>query len=118
MMEVQTGEKVRVYVAGPLTAGKTLKNIPNAIKVGNDLLERGFVPFIPHLNVFWEFIYPHHPDSVWLAYDKQWLGVCHALLRLPGESPGADGEVDFAAERDIPVFYHISDLEEHFFSGG
>lgn len=120
MVVVAKGEKVRIYVAGPITgggAGSVLKSINRAILAGDELLERGFAPFIPHLNTLWETVCPHHPVQDWLDYDKQWIRVCHGLLRLPGESPGADGEVDFCLERGIPVFYTIRDLEEYFFNG-
>ena len=115
MEALEQGEKIRVYVAGPLTKGDTLKNISTAIHAGNDLLKRGFIPFIPHLNSLWEIVCSEHPVSTWLEYDKQWIRACHALLRLEGESPGADGEVEFCNERNIPVFHRISDIERHFF---
>jgi hypothetical protein len=49
-------------------------------------------------------IHPHHGEH-WLAWDFQWLSVCDALVRLPGESKGADREVAFCAERGVPVFH-------------
>ena len=115
MEALKEGEKVRVYVAGPLTTGDTLKNISAAISAGEILLNKGFAPFIPHLNIMWEICYPFHPTRDWLELDFQWLRVCHALLRLPGESPGADGEIDFCFDRGILVFYTVQALEKHFF---
>ena len=47
MEALQEGEKIRVYVAGPLTKGDTLKNISAAIAMGEKLLNKGFAPFIP-----------------------------------------------------------------------
>jgi len=35
---------------------------------------------------------------------------CNAVLRLPGESKGADAEVALAEENGIDVFYSIEDL--------
>ena len=115
MEALKPGEKVRVYVAGPLTKGDVLKNISEAIRVGDVLLEKGFAPFIPHLNSLWEICHPNHPISDWLELDFQWIRVCHALLRLPGESPGADGEVRFCDEHGVPVFHSIEHLEAYFF---
>jgi hypothetical protein len=34
------------------------------------------------------------------------------LLRLPGESSGADAEVEYAKAHNIPVFYNKADLIE------
>ena len=115
MEALQEGEKVRVYVAGPLTKGDTLKNISTAIAAGETLLNKGFAPFVPHLNTMWEICYPNHPVQDWLELDFQWLRVCHALLRLPGESPGADKEVEFCYDHDIPVLFHVNALEKYFF---
>ena len=49
-----------------------------------------------------------HAD--WLALDFAWLDVCDAVLRLPGDSDGADKEVAHAQERGIPVFTSIEEL--------
>ncbi len=35
---------------------------------------------------------------------------CDAILRLPGESKGADNDVRLAGERGIPVYYDISEI--------
>jgi hypothetical protein len=35
---------------------------------------------------------------------------CDCVLRLPGESSGADAEISLAQEHDIPVFYSIEDV--------
>ena len=35
---------------------------------------------------------------------------CDAILRLPGESKGADNDIRLAHERGIPVYYAIDDI--------
>jgi hypothetical protein len=35
---------------------------------------------------------------------------CDAILRLPGESKGADNDVRLAHERGIPVYYDIGEI--------
>ena len=35
---------------------------------------------------------------------------CDAILRLPGESKGADNDVRLANERGIPVYYQLSEI--------
>jgi hypothetical protein len=103
---------LRVYIAGPYTAGCPVKNTAIAIEAGNKVLELGHTPFIPHLNMLWDLHKPH-PPYVWLAWDKEWLKVCHALIRLPGKSPGADEEVRMAQEElHIPVFFGVDAFDE------
>ena len=38
------------------------------------------------------------------------LQHCDAVLRLPGESTGADQDVAIARERGLPVFHRVEDL--------
>jgi len=41
---------------------------------------------------------------------RRLLQHCNAVLRLPGESTGADQDVAIAVERGIPVFHRIEDI--------
>ena len=50
------------------------------------------------------------PYEDWIRLDKEWVLRCDYLLRLPGESNGADGEVQLAVKNNIPVFYSIMEL--------
>lgn len=97
---------MRVYVAGPITKGDTLVNIANAIHAAERLLNAGHAPYVPHLNYTWHMMYPH-PHQDWYDLDNEWLPMCEALLRLPGESPGADAEVKLANFLSIPVFHDV-----------
>jgi hypothetical protein len=45
-----------------------------------------------------------------MELDNEWVLRCDALLRLPGESQGADAEVELAKKHGIPVFYSIEEL--------
>jgi hypothetical protein len=38
------------------------------------------------------------------------LELCHGVLRLPGESRGADLDVAIAHERGLPVWYSLEDV--------
>lgn len=69
----------------------------------------GFVPFCPHWSHFQHTFSPL-PYVDWIEYDLHWLRTCDALLRLPGESAGADGEVAEAKRLGIPVFFSIPSL--------
>ena len=49
-----------------------------------------------------------------MEIELPWVAVADALLRLPGESLGADLEVARAEAIGIPVFATIADLAGHF----
>jgi hypothetical protein len=100
---------VKVYVAGPYTQGDVVVNVRNAILAGDQLLEAGHFPYIPHLMHFWHLVTPHEYER-WIAMDLEWLPVCEALVRLPGASSGSDGEVDAAQRLGIPVFCSVAEF--------
>jgi uncharacterized protein DUF4406 len=116
MRSVRTSRKggeMKVYVAGPYSKGDTILNIGNAIRVAEQLSEAGYVPFIPHLTGFWHLVSPH-PYEFWMKYDAEWLMDCDAVLRFPGESLGADREVEMARSANIPIFYSVEELCTHY----
>ena len=98
-----------VYLAGPITIGNCIHHTHRALMIAEELIECGFVAFVPQLSIFWEFLRPHDHDW-WLQYDRVILERCDALLRIPGESKGADEEVAFAIEHRIPVYYSVDEL--------
>src|SRR5262245_6389643 len=94
---------MRVYVAGLYSRGDVLANVHAAIDAGTALLAMGHAPLVPHLSHFWNERAPH-PERVWLGLDLAWLEVADAVLRLPGESDGADLECAHAELLEIPVY--------------
>jgi hypothetical protein len=98
----------RVYVAGPYSSGDVAANVRNAYAAATRLADAGFAPFVPHHTHFWHLLFPR-PYEEWLRLDLAFLPCCEAVLRLPGESSGADAEVREATTLRIPVF---DDLEE------
>lgn len=105
--------KEKVYIAGPYSKGDVLANVHKAIKVANDLAKLGFYPFVPHLLHYWHELYPLGYDFC-CEIDNEYLLVCDAVIRIPGESPGSDAEEDLARKNDIPVFYNIYEVKEYF----
>lgn len=99
-------DKPLVYVAGPYTRPDPVENMHRACKEGDAVLEAGGVPYIPHLSGTYHMISPK-PYEFWLAYDLVALARCDAVYRFPGESSGADKEVVFSEEHNIPVFFDI-----------
>lgn len=81
----------KVYIAGPYTLGDTALNVRRAILAADEVWAAGFLPYVPHLDHLWHLVSPK-PISTWYAMDIGWLRVCDAVLRLQGESEGADIE--------------------------
>ena len=77
------------------------------------LWQRGFVPFVPHLTVFYN-LQSFHTYEEWMEYDFTWLDVCDALFRMPDRSPGADREVEKAKEWGKPVFYDFNAIVRYY----
>ena len=107
----------RVYISGPMTGDGTpeamAQNVAEGVRVAKLLIRAGFSVFCPHLSG----LMPGHeeiPHEVWIDNDLAWVLVADAVLRLPGESKGADAEVDFAVDCDVRVFTSVEGLQEEF----
>lgn len=122
----------RVYIAGPLVKGDLRDNIEQANVAFFELLRAGLAPLCPHLSCFSgpirQFPLPVPQQQSyyavadllprdtkiedWYEMDLAWVDVSEALLRLPGEGKGSDGEVARARERGIPVFFSVEEVIE------
>ena len=101
-----------IYVAGPISKGDTHVNVRNGMLAGLELIKRGYVPFVPHNDFGMRLVDPEVMNyEAMLEQDFQWIARCDALLRLPGESPGADREVEHAVSLGLLVANHIDYLE-------
>lgn len=100
---------MKIYVAGPYSSGDVAQNVRNAIQAGNDITNLGHIPFIPHLTHFWHMLFPHE-YQFWMKQDEAWLQECDAILRLKGESPGADNEVAIATELGLNIYESILEI--------
>lgn len=49
-------------------------------------------------------------DQIFYPTAERLLAICDAVLRLPGESNGADNDVRIATERGLPVYYRLEDV--------
>lgn len=105
--------KIKVYIASAYSIGDQAVNVKTQIDMADQLMTLGFAPFVPLLSHFQHMIHPR-PYQDWVDIDLEWVRACDCVLRLPGESKGADGEVALAKEIGIPVFYELLDLLRHF----
>ena len=99
---------IKVYVSGPYSK-HMVDGTRNAIFAAEELRKAGYLPFVPHLSLLWDLILPS-PYEEWMKYDMDWVRECDCLLRLPGESPGADREVILAHKIGIPVFHTVKEV--------
>lgn len=111
-----TERKPLVYIAGPYTNPDPVENTHRAIKAGMEVWEWGLaVPIIPHLSLLAHVVQPRGVDY-WYDLDLAQLDHCDALVRLPGESTGADREVEHAKARGIPCFDSLIDLKGYLYA--
>jgi len=106
---MNAGERTRVYVAGPYSQGDVAINVREAMRMSSELLKLGYAPFCPHLTHFWHMLFPQE-YQIWLNLDNEWMTCCDALLRIPGESSGADPEVALAESLGLSVFFSLKDF--------
>ncbi len=112
-----------ILIAGPYRSGTNddpvlmEKNLQRLEAVAVTLFRKGHIPMIgewvalPLMRVagsrkagdeiYNEFAYP---------VAERLLSKCDAVLRLPGESKGADQDVKIAKERGLPVYHNIDDV--------
>jgi len=101
--------KPKVYIASPYSQGDQVLNVQRAIDVAEEIKRRGYIPFIPHLSMLWH-LYKPHTIGFWYDYDLEWIPCCDYLIRLAGDSVGADHEVEVAEGMGIKVIHSASEL--------
>jgi Domain of unknown function (DUF4406) len=102
---------MKIYIAGPYSHPDPIANTRTAILAAEEVIKKGHVPYIPHLTLLWHIVVPHRLEF-WYEYDKVWLRFCNALLRLPGESKGADEEVALARKLCLPLYYTLDQIPQ------
>lgn len=105
--------RVRVYIAGPMTNGTgrvfNMAKINEAITTHLTLIRLGFVPHCPQLTVFAEFLSPNMIGYMqWLELDRCYIDDCDVVLRLDGASVGADRECKYADSIGKPVVHGLT----------
>jgi hypothetical protein len=96
-----------VYVASPMRL-QPIDGPRAAAKAADQLVAAGHFPYLPQLDRLWAYMTGEKDVEIWLRMDFAWIRKCDAMVRLPGESAGADREVAFAKSIGIPVFKSVS----------
>ncbi|WP_330468967.1 DUF4406 domain-containing protein [Streptomyces longwoodensis] len=117
-----TDEPMLVLIAGPYRSGTG--GDPDAMAANLARLEAAAWPVFAagHLPVIGEWLAlpvlrsagagPTDPlaDEVLYPTADRLLAHCDAVLRLPGESAGADQDVATARRRGLPVYHRVDEL--------
>lgn len=100
-----------VYISSPYTLGDVAKNVKVQMDAAHRIMDLGHCPIWPLASHFLH-IDRARPVRDWMEVDIELVKRSDVVLRLPGESAGADEEVMEALKADVPVCYTWASLEE------
>ncbi len=112
-----------ILIAGPYRSGtgddpaKMAANLKRLEAPSHELFKAGHVPMIGE----WVALPVWHAaggreigddlyEDIFHPVAGRLLQLCDAVLRLPGDSKGADNDVRIARERGIPVYFRLEDV--------
>ena len=112
-----------ILIAGPYRSGtgddpqKMADNLRRLEQASWPLFEAGHVPMIGEWvalpvwrsaggKTLGDALY----DRIFYPAAERLLSMCDAVLRLPGDSNGADNDVRMARERGLPIYYRLEDV--------
>lgn len=124
----------RLFISGPIRKGNLAANIQKACDVGYAFAKLGYCPFVPHLSCYFDGpdrSLEHRRDGTfygnssavtpkaenrlnhaeWIRIDLAWVEVADVVIRILGDSEGADKEVLHAEQHGLPVFF-VSDVRD------
>lgn len=120
-----------IYVAGPISKGDITHNVARAEDAMLVLMKAGFSVINPMLTCWAGAAraMADHPQRIvvgpeaaghggfrdlthaeWIANCLPMVNVADAVLRLPGESTGADQECAYARHIGIPVYHTVEEV--------
>lgn len=105
-------DKPLLYISGPmLSEGNPYTNIRKAVIVAGYARQMGWAVIIPHLDCLFAMISGIKDSEYYIDNDLNQLERCDALLVLPfkveykdGNQCGTSIELDFAEDRNIPIY--------------
>jgi hypothetical protein len=111
-----------ILIAGPYRSGtndepdQLAANLAHLESVAWPIFEAGHIPMIgewvalPVMRCVDSVVGDPTSLTILTPTAERLLQHCDAVLRLPGESTGADNDVRIARERGIPVYHSIDEL--------
>jgi hypothetical protein len=113
-----------IYLSGPISRGDLCRNIAQADAAFFAQQGEGVPCIVPQWSCFADSVFRSgesvcgearaNPAGIghagWLSADLVIVRRCSAVLRLPGDSVGADAETAEAALHGIPVFHTVAEV--------
>jgi hypothetical protein len=108
-----------ILIAGPYRSGTgddpdlMAANLARLEEAAWPIFEAGHVPMIGEwvaLPVLRSAKTAARPEQVFYPTAERLLEYCDAVLRLPGDSTGADQDVAIAQKRGLPVYFRLEDV--------
>jgi len=112
-----------ILIAGPYRSGtdddpsKMAANLARLEEAAWPIFQAGHVPMIGEWVALPILLSAGEPSptgplgaEVLYPVAQRLLEHCDAVLRLPGESTGADQDVAIAQERGLPVYYELDEI--------
>jgi hypothetical protein len=108
-----------IYVAGPYssTVPEMVEvNVSIAIRIGLEILKKGHIPFIPHLNHLADIYAQEHgiPMSYndFMAWDEPFRQMCDSLYYIDS-SPGTDIEMIKSWNEGKRIYYSMDEIKPY-----
>jgi hypothetical protein len=106
---------IKAYIAGPIRKGDLATNIKRATDIACAFAKLGYAIMVPQLSCWFDATFDKYDGdfpraegrlnaSEWIAIDLAWVEVSDVLIRITGDSEGADQEVLHAEHCGIPWF--------------
>jgi hypothetical protein len=118
-----TNNPLIILIAGPYRSGTNndqalmADNLRKMEEAALPIFRAGHIPVIGEwlaLPLLKQAGSTHPGDEAYqeISYpvSRRILAKCDAVLRIAGESKGADGDVQIALEHGIPVYYKLDDI--------
>jgi len=117
-----TDRPLLILIAGPYRSGtgddpgQMAANLARLESAAWPVFAAGHIPMIgewvalPVLRSADATVFDPLAEQVMYPTAERLLAHCDAVLRLPGESTGADQDVALAQQRGLPVYYRLADI--------
>jgi hypothetical protein len=120
-----TTERMMILIAGPYRSGtgddpeKMAANLRRLEEAAWPIFQAGHIPMIGEWvalpvwhNAGGQTVGDELFNAILHPTARRLIEQCHAVLRLPGASKGADDDVQQAQARGIPVYYGIEEIPQ------
>jgi len=112
-------ERARIYVCGPYSPmihernyciGEAEENVRRAIRIGNELIEKGHFVFVPHLGHYQANAPNGRHDWPWYEIDNSFIEHWATALFYITSSKGSDAELHLAERLGLKIYIHLDEV--------